>query len=89
MPRFQFTIRGLLWITFWVAVSVAAWTIPPLGPQGWEGLTEELFVLGLRFTAPFAILSVLFYGRLVAIRFALAAVPMLFLLSLLYCYFVP
>ena len=34
-PRFQFTIRGLLWATFWLAVSAAAWrfdkrTLPPL-----------------------------------------------------------
>lgn len=26
MPRFQFTIRGLLGATFWLAVSIAAWT---------------------------------------------------------------
>ena len=24
--RYQFTIRGLLWATFWLAVSMAAWT---------------------------------------------------------------
>jgi len=26
-PRFQFTIRGLLWATFWVAVCAGAWTL--------------------------------------------------------------
>ncbi|MCE9552703.1 MAG: hypothetical protein K8T91_04905 [Planctomycetes bacterium] len=25
-PRFQFTIRGLLWATFWAAVALAAFT---------------------------------------------------------------
>jgi len=26
-PRFQFTMMGLLWATFWVAVSAAAWSL--------------------------------------------------------------
>jgi len=26
-PRLQFTIRGLLWATFWVAVSMTAWML--------------------------------------------------------------
>ena len=26
-PRFQFTIRGLMWATFWAAVSMGAWSI--------------------------------------------------------------
>lgn len=27
MPRFQFTIRGMLWATFWAAVSMASWAV--------------------------------------------------------------
>jgi hypothetical protein len=27
MPRFQFTIRVLLWATFWVAVACGSWVI--------------------------------------------------------------
>ena len=27
MPRFQFTISGLLWATFWVAMSLGAWSL--------------------------------------------------------------
>ena len=28
-PRFQFTIRGMLWATFWLALACGAWTISP------------------------------------------------------------
>ena len=28
MPRFQFTIRGLLWVTFWVGVTMAGLLVP-------------------------------------------------------------
>jgi len=28
MHRFQFTMRGLLWAMFWVAVALAAWLRP-------------------------------------------------------------
>jgi hypothetical protein len=27
MPRFQFTLRGMFWVTFWVAVNAAAWGV--------------------------------------------------------------
>lgn len=49
-PRFQFTIRNLLWVTFWVAVTFAAWPVyfryfKPFGlssDRWWIGRTTEV-----------------------------------------------
>ena len=64
-PRFQFTIRGLLWATFWAAVSLAAWPLYfqyrwPMTPM-WalEGLPKALsFILCV--SSPFTAIGALF-----------------------------
>ena len=58
-PRFQFTIRGLLWATFWVAVSAAAWTALP-NPSSGDGLFNLLVVYTACIAAPSAAIGALF-----------------------------
>lgn len=57
-PHFQFTVRSLLWATFWVAMTAAAWryavTIGPMTPRVSQGVA-----IGVMFWAPLlALLSV-------------------------------
>ena len=58
-PRFQFTISGLLWATFWAAVSVAAWTAMP-NPWTGAGLFKLLVVYTACIAAPSAAIGALF-----------------------------
>ena len=61
-PRFQFTIRGMLWATFWAAVSAAAWKV--FGDHDWwpgyEHISLPALLIGL--ASPFAAVGALF-GR--------------------------
>jgi len=45
-PRFQFTIRGLLWATFWVAVSGAALCYRQFVPQWDFEIIWRVFTVG-------------------------------------------
>lgn len=60
-PHFQFTIRGILWATFWVAVTAAAWVI--CGPHAKEltRLMHGAAIAAIVFAPLFALMSV--FGR--------------------------
>jgi hypothetical protein len=70
MRHFQFTIRGLLWATFWATVSFAAWAafadmmrrarLEMLERANYEGIGILFGLIGL--TTPFIAIGALF-GR--------------------------
>ncbi|MCE9556129.1 MAG: hypothetical protein K8T91_22500 [Planctomycetes bacterium] len=63
MPRFQFTIRGLLWATFWSAVALLPWGLAiQYGVQ--DKQPSEIMALAViaGFYAPFVAVGALF-GR--------------------------
>lgn len=65
MPRFQFTIRGLLWATFWAAVSAGAWTLAirhMLSSEDAVGLGILVLALFTGIFSPFVAVGALF-GR--------------------------
>lgn len=52
MTRFQFTLRGILWATFWAAVSMGAWacfaqSLPLDGHSAWPLIAS--YFAGLAF----------------------------------------
>lgn len=44
MPRIQFTIRGLLWATFWLAVAFSAWMADDASKRFFTGQPYRLLV---------------------------------------------
>lgn len=72
-PRFQFTIRGMLWATFWAGASFSAWNMDVpwvasrhyYGPTYGYGLLSEFIGIGItiaRLCGPFTAIGALF-GR--------------------------
>ena len=72
MPRFQFTIRGLLWATFWVAVCGAAWTLDLRGFDKWYPVQQAAIIVALLLT-PFMAIGALFGGPLVGLLVGVVA----------------
>jgi len=63
--RFQFTIRGLLWATFWVALSCPAWVVAMRNLFFISSLTPppsafDYFSLFVAFAAPLVAVGALF-----------------------------
>ena len=78
MPRFQFTIRELLWATFWVAVSCAAWNFGAIGPPTpYRGVA-----LCVLFVAPLPVLFSVFGRSHIAPGIWIVWVATLLLLSI-------
>lgn len=79
MPHFQFTLRDMLWATFWAAVGVSAWTVSQpeeLGP----GLLPLWFAhVALRWIAPVAAVGVLFQWKLLILVWSVVVVSVLLL----------
>jgi len=50
-PRFQFTIRNLLWATFWVAMGMAGWFVPQHSIHLWHDQGRNEYSLSPAFVS--------------------------------------
>jgi hypothetical protein len=60
--RFQFTIRNLLWATFWVAVGLTAWKVYSSSRPWVDSAVIAIAARLIAFTCPFVAVGALF-GR--------------------------
>jgi hypothetical protein len=72
LPRIQFTIRGILWATFWMAVCFASWiSFEPLanapGSPRIVGYGLMFFIFGGPFLALGALFGRLWIGAILAV----------------------
>ena len=86
---FQFTIRRLLWLTFWVALSLASWTAtqPDLFTRTPGRYPGWFAVIAVRLIAPVgALAAILNWNLLTLVWSVMVGTVLLGLLS--YCRFV-
>jgi hypothetical protein len=82
-PRFQFTIRGMLWATFWVAVSAGSWAcftrfLPLDGNSVWHLAVFYFAGLASAFAAVGAIFRRTVGGIVAGIVLAAFLLPIVF-----------
>ncbi|MCE9545485.1 MAG: hypothetical protein K8T25_08200 [Planctomycetia bacterium] len=77
--RFQYTLRGMLWATFWVAVCATAWTVIETSAfNKWPWELQFLPTLILAVSPILAIVAI--FGRTRLAVFVMAAVHSAFIL---------
>jgi len=76
-PRFQFTIRNLLWATFWVSVALLPWALAIQSIRR-ERPPDEIMALAVvgGIYAPFLAVGALFGRTLLALKIAVFTVGM-------------